>query len=76
MARLFDSDSAPRWLTFSENVTCPRCEEIFDGLFVDHTESHSVEDLTDPPVGEHVCPECGLAFSTEMTGWMFFTEAG
>jgi uncharacterized protein (UPF0212 family) len=76
MARLFDSDSPPPVLTFAENVECPGCGEIFEGLFTDYTASPSVEDLTEPPLGRHECPECGLGFASAMTGWMFFTEAG
>lgn len=76
MPRSFDSDSAPAELRFTENVTCPACGEIFEGSFVDYTESQSVEDMTEPPVGEHECPRCGHGFRSELTGWMFFTEAG
>lgn len=76
MPRAFDSDDLPQRLSFIENVTCSDCGEIFEGLFVDYSQSHSVEDLVDAPEGEHVCPECGAAWVSAMTGWMFFTEAG
>ncbi len=63
-------------MTFVENVTCPGCELIFEGEFTDETHSLSVQDMTDPPLGRHHCPECGFEFCTQMTGWMFYSEAG
>ncbi len=81
MPRDFDSDAlagepdrAAMALRFTENVDCPQCALVFEGVF--HDDSDSVQDMTDPPVGEHVCPGCGHAFATEMTGWTFFSEAG
>lgn len=76
MARLFDSDSPSPVLSFAENVECSSCGEIFEGTFIDYTASLSVEDLTAPPLGRHECPECGVQWSSEMTGWMFYSEAG
>lgn len=76
MPRAFDSDDLPPVLSFTENVTCDRCGEIFEGQFFDYTESPSVEDLAEPPEGDHECPECGHRFSSALTGWMFYTEAG
>jgi uncharacterized protein (UPF0212 family) len=76
MPRAFDSDSAPEILRFFENVDCPGCGEIFEGEFLDHTQSLSVQDMQDPPVGEHDCPECGFTWQAELTGWMFYGEAG
>ena len=76
MPRAFESDDLPATLSFTENVTCEACEEIFEGLFVDYTASQSVEDLTEPPEGHHRCPACGNEWTSAMTGWMFFTEAG
>jgi hypothetical protein len=76
MPRAFDSDDLPSTLSFTENVSCPVCDEIFESLFVDYTQSQCVEDLTEPPGGNHECPTCGYRWSSDMTGWMFFTEAG
>lgn len=76
MPRAFDSDSAPEILRFTENVDCPRCGEIFEGEFLDHTRSLSVQDMQEPPFGDHECPECGFAWQAQMTGWMFYGEAG
>lgn len=76
MPRAFDSDDLPPMLSFTENVTCDVCGEIFEGLFLDYSASQSVEDLVDPPEGDHECPDCGHRWTSFMTGWMFFTEAG
>lgn len=76
MPRAFDSDSDPEVLVFTENVTCPRCGEVFEGEFVDETRSLSVQDLSVVPLGDHDCPECGVRFCTSLSGWMFYTEAG
>lgn len=76
MPRSFDSDD--RWpvLSFTENVTCPICGEIFEGLFFDRTMSLSVQDMIEAPQGDHECPWCESTFSTDMSGWMFYGEAG
>lgn len=76
MPRSFDSDSASPGLAFTENVECPRCGEIFEGDFVDHTQSLSVQDMVVAPFGDHECVECGYRWITTMTGWMFYSEAG
>lgn len=80
MPRAFDSDEVARWpdvvLRFSENVDCPVCETVFEGQFYDLTTSMTVEDMTDPPVGQHHCPACGHRWGSELTGWSFFSEAG
>jgi hypothetical protein len=76
MPRAFDSDDPEPVLGFTENVECPGCEQIFEGEFLDQTQSLSVQDMVESPRGEHTCPSCGLAFSSEMTGWMFYGEAG
>lgn len=76
MPRDFDSDNLRGQLTFTENVTCSGCGEVFEGTFIDYSESQSVEDMVDPPAGVHVCPECGYGWKSEMTGWMFYSEAG
>lgn len=52
------------------------CGEIFEGDFLDHTQSLSVQDMVVAPIGDHECPGCGATFATTMTGWMFFSEAG
>ena len=76
--RAFDSDDVARGLQdglrFTENVECSNCATVFEGQF--HDDSMTVEDITDPPTGEHTCPACGFHFGTEMTGWTFFSEAG
>ncbi len=77
MPRQFDSDAVARgqqMLRFTENVDCPQCELVFEGVF--HDDSDTVEDIVDPPVGEHTCPGCGHHFATALTGWTFFSEAG
>ncbi len=75
MPRSFDSDAAPGLLGFTENVQCPVCGETFEGHFLDYSQSLSVQDMTEPPTGEHEC-ECGHRFRSELTGWMFYSEAG
>lgn len=79
MARLFDSDdiaraATPQPLYFTEFVDCPRCDTVVDGIFTD--DSITVEDIVDPPTGSHACPTCGHAWTSDMTGWTLFTEAG
>lgn len=74
--RAFDSDKVRGQLWFRENVDCPACGEVFEGEFVDNAGSMSVEDMTEPPVGSHRCPACGREWVSEMTGWMFYSEAG
>ncbi len=59
-----------------ENVDCDLCGTTFDGVFSDQSGSLSVEDLTEPPIGTHTCPACQRVFTTELTGWMFYSEAG
>ncbi len=78
MPRAFDSDDlrhgAPRALTFIENVECEKCGTLLDGVF--HDQSTHVEDIVEPPSGNHTCPACGHHWSSTMTGWTFYTEAG
>lgn len=77
MPRAFDSDDIARHggpLHFTENVDCPACSITFEGDFYD--DSLTVEDIVDAPTGNHTCPACGLRFTTALTGWTFFTEAG
>lgn len=77
--RSFDSDEQSHLnlaLRFTENVDCPVCGLVFEGVFIDRTGAMSVEDLTDPPVGEHRCPVCGHRWCSGLTGWTFFSEAG
>lgn len=79
MPRAFDSDEVaqsdgPMMLHFTEYVDCPSCQYEFEGEF--HDDSLSVEDMTDPPYGEHTCPQCKHRFASEATGWSFFSEAG
>ncbi len=76
MPRGFDSDDRGAAPTFVENVDCPECGTVFEGLFRDFEGSMSVEDMTDPPIGFHVCPHCQRAWKSEATGWSFFSEAG
>lgn len=76
MPRAFDSDEPPQWLSFTENVECPACGEIFEGLFYDYTASQSFQDIQDPPQGKHQCPWCEHRWASEMTGWTMFGEAG
>lgn len=75
--RAFDSAEQPRSgtpLCLIENVECAHCSVVFEGVF--RGDADTVEDLTDPPVGSHVCPRCGHQFTSEMSGWMFYSEAG
>lgn len=76
MPRHFDSDAKTPRLIFDENVECPACKEIFEGQFFDHTQSLTVEDMVDPPSGDHECPFCEYKFSSTISGWMFYSEAG
>lgn len=80
MPRAFDSDEVAHSdrpvLRFVEIVDCPVCETEFEGQFHDPSGSMTVEDMTDPPIGEHLCPACGHRWDSEMTGWSFFSEAG
>lgn len=76
MPRNFDSDDAQAALTFTENVECPHCATIFEGQFYDLSQSLSVQDMTEPPIGQHECPECLWEWPSKMTGWMFYSEAG
>jgi uncharacterized Zn-finger protein len=76
MPRSFDSDDRASPLAFCENVVCPDCDTVFEGHFVDETDSITFEDMTDPPSGTHDCPHCQRVFVTEMTGWSFYSEAG
>lgn len=78
MPRAFDSDDVLRsndpLLTFTEFVVCPSCGYEFESDF--HDNSLSVEDIVDPPYGEHICPQCVIRFGSHMTGWTFYSEAG
>ena len=81
MPRAFDSDDVLRAsgasaLRFTENVTCPVCGCMFEGVFFDDSGSTSVEDIVDPPEGLHDCPECPHSWVSTATGWTFFSEAG
>jgi uncharacterized protein (UPF0212 family) len=76
MPRHFDSDDRTPQLIFDENVECPACREIFEGQYFDHTQSLSVEDMVEAPKGDHECPYCEHKFSSVMSGWMFYSEAG
>jgi predicted RNA-binding Zn-ribbon protein involved in translation (DUF1610 family) len=77
--RAFDSDEVardehPGLLRFTENVDCPQCGQVFEGQF--HDPSLTVQDITDPPAGRHECPNCGHRFTSELTGWTMYNEAG
>jgi len=74
MPRDFDSGARQMALRFTEIVDCPRCATAFEGVF--HADGDSVEDVVDPPIGEHECPACAHHFPSELTGWTFYTEAG
>lgn len=76
MPRDFDSDDHEASLEFTENVECPQCGCIFEGRFFDFQQSLSVQDMTEPPMGAHECPECEWEWGSEMTGWMLYSEAG
>lgn len=77
MPRSFDSaDGDGLVLRFTENVDCPACGTTFEGVFHDQDQSITVEDMTEPPVGEHECPACGHRWASAATGWAFFSEAG
>lgn len=76
MPRAFDSDDSDPVLGFTENVECPRCGEIFEGDFLDQTQSLSVQDMVQPPTGVQQCSDCGHWFDATMTGWTMFGEAG
>ncbi len=73
--RTFDSDNARAGslLVFSEVVTCPDCGAEQEGMFA--AAGDSVEDLTDPPTGEHECA-CGRRWCSTATGWSTYGEAG
>lgn len=79
MPRAFDSDDIardahPHRLRFTENLDCPQCTLVFEGEFFD--DSLTVQDLVDPPVGYHRCPRCGHQWTSELSGWTFYGEAG
>lgn len=79
MPRAFDSDEVSRStgrgrLHFTERVECPDCSLELEGDFYD--SSLTVEDMVEPPSGRHTCPACGRVWSSQMTGWLFYTEAG
>lgn len=76
MPRAFDSDEPSGIPRFTENVTCPRCGEIFESWFHDDSSSLSVQDMTDPSTGVHDCPSCNHTWASQATGWSFFSEAG
>jgi hypothetical protein len=76
MPRAFDSDDPPVTPVFAELVDCPFCGTTFEGEFTDQTQSLTVQDMAVAPEGEHECPECGSSFVSQMTGWMFYGEAG
>jgi len=78
MPRDFDSDELARdpalMLRFTENVDCPACGQVCEGVF--HDDSDSVQDIVEAPVGEQHCPACGHRWPAAMTGWSMFSEAG
>jgi len=79
--RAFDSDDVHRLteraiLQFTENVECPDCGLVFESDFYDDSGAMSVEDIVDPPVGLHTCPDCRRRWDSELTGWNFYSEAG
>ncbi len=77
MPRDFDSDTRiSQRPEFIENVDCDSCGTTFEGFFADQSGSMSFEDMTDPPAGTHTCPGCQRVFTTELTGWTFYSEAG
>lgn len=76
MPRAFDSDAHQGRHEFTENVDCPACGTEFEGHFIDETDSIDFEDMTEPPRGVHECPHCQRVFSTDLTGWGFYNEAG
>lgn len=74
--RDFDSDSPTDGHAFVENVDCECCGITFEAFFHDVGGSLSFQDMSEPPVGTHSCPGCKHVFTTELTGWTFYNEAG
>ena len=79
MARDFDSDDIERAediqeLRFAENVECPECGTLFEGEW--YEPAMSVHDIVEAPEARHRCPLCALEFTTALTGWTMYTEAG
>jgi len=72
--RHFDSAENQSRLVFAELVDCPACTLVFGGVFT--SDATELDDIVETPTGAHVCPGCGHAFVTELTGWTFYTEAG
>lgn len=71
-----DADPGQFMWRYAENVECPICFLVFEGEFHDLSGSLSPEDMVDPPIGTHTCPECGHQWTSGMTGWTFFSESG
>lgn len=87
MPRAFDSDAKPILrdcehcdpehpvLVFTEILTCPACAAEFEGEFVAEAAT-DVEDIDTPPQGVHECPFCQWTWTSSMTGWTVYSEAG
>lgn len=77
MANRTDSDEQahgdnPLFLT--SLLDCEECGEPYQGFWSD--PSPTIEDMTEIPVAEQVCPACGHCKVEEWPGWMFRSEAG
>lgn len=60
-------------LEFSANVECPDCALLFEGFWV--SDAIDIEQITDPPEGEQLCPNCGCVFEETYPGWSVYNEA-
>ena len=78
MARVDESrderDRSP--LLLSGIVDCPECDTPFEWVFQAPEGVYDKEDLTDAPVEEVECPECGHRWTEEWGGWVAHEDAG
>lgn len=61
-------------LVLHANIDCEKCELTYEGTW--HDDSHTVQDMAEPPVAEQECPGCGHRQQETYPGWMYRSEAG
>ena len=69
-----ERDTTP--LTITNVIDCPECGEMFDHIYsTAGTATWDVEELTDLPVEQVTCPDCGHAWEREAEAWHFHSDA-
>lgn len=65
-------------LSLTQIITCPKCDQDFEGAFNFPDRVEVVQDITDDDITpqDTICPKCGHLFQTQFEGWHAHDDAG